>query len=90
MRENNGVYCSPTTWCGIHLSVATPNRQNDNDQFRTILLVTQPYTVIARVFAAPFSPNFMSKSRGASYMCISSFKPFYPHKISRQNQQDTA
>ena len=43
MRENNGVYCSPTTWCGIHLSVATPNRQNDNDQFRTILLVTQPY-----------------------------------------------
>ena len=47
-------------------------------------------TVIVRVFAAPFSPNFMSKSRGASYMCISSFKPFYPHKISRQNQQDTA
>ena len=47
------------------------------------------YTVIVRVFAAPFSPNFMSKSRGASYTCISSFKPFYPHKISRQNQ-DTA
>ena len=47
-------------------------------------------TVIVRVYAAPFSPNFMSKSRGASYMCISSIKPFYPHKISRQNQQDTA
>ena len=43
-----------------------------------------------RVYAATFSPNFMSKSRGASYMCISSFKPFYPHKISCQNQQDTA
>ena len=43
MREKNGVYCSPTTWCGIHLSVATPNRQIDNYQFRTILLVTQPY-----------------------------------------------
>ena len=43
-----------------------------------------PYiTVIVRVYAATFSPNFMSKSRGASYMCISSFKPFYPHKISR-------
>ena len=47
-------------------------------------------TVIVHVYAATFSPNFMSKSRGASYMCISSFKPFYPHKIPRQNQQDTA
>ena len=47
-------------------------------------------TVIVRVYAATFSPNFMSKSMGASYMCISSFKPFFPHKISRQNQQDTA
>ena len=45
---------------------------------------------MVRIYAATFPPNFMSKSRGASYMCISSFKPFYPHKISRQNQQDTA
>ena len=30
---------------------------------------------------------FMSKSRDASYLGISSFKPFYPHKSSHQNQQ---